>query len=132
MHGLIFLQFQRFAQTHSRITAWENLLREAQLPIKSYSPARAYPDEEMLALIGAASRLLDMSAGAVLEAFGEFVAPELIRLYGRLIEPEWKTLDLIENTEKLIHTAVRVGNPDAQPPVLHCVRSTPDELQIVY
>jgi tRNA A-37 threonylcarbamoyl transferase component Bud32 len=132
MHGLIFLQFQRFAQTHSRITAWESLLREAQLPIKSYSPARAYPDEEMLALIGAASRLLSMPTGAVLEAFGEFVAPELIRLYGRLIEPEWKTLDLIENTEKLIHTTVRVGNPGAQPPVLNCIRSTRDELQIVY
>jgi tRNA A-37 threonylcarbamoyl transferase component Bud32 len=132
MHGLIFLQFQRFAQRQGRITDWERLLREAQLPVKSYSPARAYPDEEMLALVGAASRLLNTPAGAVLEAFGEFVAPELIRVYGKLIEPEWKTLDLIENTEKLIHAAVRVGNPDARPPVLDCIRSTPDELQIVY
>src|SRR5262245_58250621 len=132
MHGLIFLQFQRFAQKQGGIPAWESLLREAQLPVKSYSPARAYPDEEVLALVGAAGRLLNMPVGAVLEAFGEFVAPELIRLYGRLIEPGWKTLDLIENTEKLIHTAVRVGNPGAQPPVLNCVRSTRDELQIVY
>ena len=132
MHGLIFLQLQRFAQKQGGITAWERLLREAQLPSKCYSPARTYPDEEMLALVGAASRLLNIPAGAVLEAFGEFVAPELIRLSGRLIEPEWKTLDLIENTERLIHTAVHVGNPGAQPPVLNCVRSTTDELQIVY
>jgi tRNA A-37 threonylcarbamoyl transferase component Bud32 len=132
MHGLIFLQFQRFAQKQGRIPAWESLLREAQLPVKSYSPARTYPDEEMLALVGAAGRLLNTPAAALLEAFGEFVAPELIRLYGKLIEPQWKTLDLIENTEKLIHVAVRVGNPGAQPPVLHCIRSTPDELQIVY
>jgi predicted Ser/Thr protein kinase len=132
MHGLIFLQFQRFAQKKACTTDWERVLREAQLPIKSYSPARAYPDEEMLALVGAASRLFNMPAGAVLETFGEFVAPELIRLYGKFIEPEWKTLDLIENTEKLIHTAVRVGNPAAQPPVLNCIRSTQDELQIVY
>jgi tRNA A-37 threonylcarbamoyl transferase component Bud32 len=132
MHGSIFLQFQRFAQKHGCIPAWEILLREAHLPVKSYSPARAYPDEEMLALVGAASRLLNIPADAVLEAFGEFVAPELIRLYGKLIDPEWKTLDLIENTEKLIHAAVRVGNPGARPPVLHCIRSTPDELQIVY
>jgi hypothetical protein len=80
MHGLIILQFQRFAQKRGGVTAWEGLLREAQLPIKSYSPARTYPDEEVLALVGAASRLLNMPAGAVLEAFGEFVAPELIRL----------------------------------------------------
>jgi tRNA A-37 threonylcarbamoyl transferase component Bud32 len=132
MHGLILLQFQKFAQKQGRVTAWESVLQEAQLPIKSYSPARVYPDEEMLALVGATGRLLNLPAAAVLEAFGEFVAPELIRLYGRLIEPQWKTLDLIENTEKLIHAAVRVGNPGAQPPVLDCVRSTPDELQIVY
>jgi tRNA A-37 threonylcarbamoyl transferase component Bud32/predicted hydrocarbon binding protein len=132
MHGIIFLQFQKFAQRQRGITHWESLLREAQLPPKSYSPARAYPDEEMLALVGAASRLLDRPACAVLEAFGEFVAPELLRLYGKLIKPEWKTLDLIENTEKLIHTAVRVGNPGAQPPVLDCIRSTCDELQLLY
>jgi hypothetical protein len=132
MHGLIFLQFQKFAQKQGCITDWECLLREAQLSIKSYSPARAYPDEDMLALVSAASRLLNMPTGDVLEAFGEFIAPELIRLYGRLLSPEWKTLDLIENTEKLIHAAVRVGNPGAQPPVLDCIRSTQDEVQIVY
>src|SRR5262245_14088226 len=132
MHGLIILEFRRFAQKQARISDWESLLREAQLPTKSYSPARVYPDEEVWALVGAASRLLNVSVGAALEAFGEFVAPELIRLYGKLIEPEWKTLDLIENTEKLIHTAVRVGKPGAKPTVLNCVRSTRNELQILY
>jgi hypothetical protein len=132
MHGLIFLQLQRFALKRGTPEAWEALLREAQLPAKSYSPARAYPDEELLALVAAAGRLFDMPAGAVLEDFGEFIAPELIRLYGRLIDPGWKTLDLIENTERLIHAAVRVGNPGARPPVLDCVRGTRDELQLLY
>jgi hypothetical protein len=132
MHGLIFLELQKFAQKQGGVTAWENLLREANLPIKSYSPAHVYADEELVALVGAASRLLNMPTGAVLEAFGEFIAPELIRLDARLIQPEWKTLDLLENTEKLIHMAVRVGNPGAQPPVLDCIRSTQDEVQIMY
>jgi hypothetical protein len=132
MHGLIFLQLQRFVQRRVSAPAWGNLLREAGLPVKTYSPARVYADEELLALVDAASRNLNMPAGAFLEAFGEFVAPELISLYGKLIDPDWKTLDLIENTEKLIHAAVRVGNPGAKPPVLQCIRSTPDELQIVY
>jgi tRNA A-37 threonylcarbamoyl transferase component Bud32 len=131
MHGLIFLQLQRFVQKQGSVP-WENLLREAHLPIKSYSPARVYADEELRALVGAVSRNLNMPAGAVLEAFGEFLAPELIRLYRKLIDPEWKTLDLLENAEKLIHTAVRVGNSGAKPPVLDCIRSTRDELQIVY
>jgi tRNA A-37 threonylcarbamoyl transferase component Bud32 len=132
MHGLILLQLQRFVQKRGNVRAWQNLLREAQLSAKSYSPARVYPDAEALALVGAASRLLNLPVGAVLEAFGEFLAPELIRLYTKLVDPEWKTLDLIEHTERLIHAAVRVGNPGAAPPVLDCVRGSPDEIQIVY
>ncbi len=132
MHGMIFLQLQKFAQQQAGAHAWETLLQEAKLPVKSYSAVRAYADEEMLALVGAASRVLNLPAAAILEAFGEFIAPELIRDYGRLLQPGWRTLDVIENTEQLIHTAVRVGNPGAKPPVLDCIRTAEDELQIVY
>lgn len=132
MHGLIFLQLQKFAQQQAGAQAWETLLGEAKLPVKSYSAVRTYPDEEVFALVGAASRVLNLPAPAILEAFGEFIAPELIRLYGRLLQPGWKTLDVIENTEKLVHAAVRVGNPGAKPPVLECIRTTEDELQIMY
>src|SRR5712691_2275511 len=132
MHGLIFLQLQKFAQHKGGTQAWETLLKEAMLPGKTYAPVRAYPDEEVLALVGAASRILKLPAAAVLEAFGQFIAPELIRLYGRLLQPGWKILDVIENTEKLVHAAVRVGNPGAKPPVLECIRTTEDELQIMY
>jgi hypothetical protein len=132
MHGLIFLQLQKFAQKKAGPQAWEILMREANLPFQSYSPARAYPDEDLMALVGAASRILGEPDAAVIEAFGNFLAPELLRLYGRLIKPEWKTLDVIENTERLIHAAVRVGNPGAQPPVLDVVRTSADELQLIY
>ncbi len=80
MHGLIFLQLQKFARQKAGAQGWELLLQEAQLPMKSYSAVRAYPDEEALALVGAASRVLNQPADAILHAFGEFIAPELLRL----------------------------------------------------
>jgi predicted hydrocarbon binding protein len=132
MHGLIFLQLQKFAQKQVGPQAWELLLREANLRLQSYSPARAYPDADLVALVRAAGRVVGKSEAAVVEAFGEFIAPELLRLHGRLLKPEWKTLDVIENTEPLIHAAVRVGNPGAQPPVLDVVRTSAEELQLIY
>jgi hypothetical protein len=132
MHGLIILQLQKFAQKQLGPRAWELLARKAGLPVRSYSPARAYPDEDLVAIVGAASRVLETSDAAVAEAFGEFIAPELLRLHARLLRPEWKTLDVIENTEPLIHAAVRVGNPGARPPVLDVVRTSADELRIIY
>ncbi|MEI8019382.1 MAG: heme NO-binding domain-containing protein, partial [Schlesneria sp.] len=132
MHGLIFLQLQKFARQQAGPQAWETLLQEAQLPTKTYSAVRDYPDEEVLAIVDAASRVLKLPAEAILHAFGEFIAPELLKLYGRLIQPEWKTLSVIEHTEKLLHAAVRVGNPGATPPVLECIRTTEEEVQILY
>jgi hypothetical protein len=132
MHGLIFLQLQKFAQKQIGSQAWELLFREANLPVQSHSPARPYADDDFFALIAAASRVLGTSVGDVVEAFGNFVAPELLRLCGRLLKPEWRTLDVVENTEPLMHAAVRVGNPGAQPPVLDVVRTSPSELRIVY
>jgi predicted hydrocarbon binding protein/predicted Ser/Thr protein kinase len=132
MHGLIFLQLQKFAQKRAGPQAWEALLREANLSNKSYSPAKAYSDEDLLAIVGATSRVLDLPTAAVVEAFGEFLGPELLKLYTQILKPEWKTLDVLEHTEKLIHTAVRVGNPGAHPPVLDAVRTREDEVQLVY
>ncbi len=132
MHGLIFLQLQKFAQKNLEPGTWEKLLFEAGLAGKTFLPVKAYPDGHAVALVDAASRLLGQSRGEVLEAFGAFLAPELLKMHGRLLHPGWKTLDVLEHTENLIHAAVRVGNPGAQPPVLECVRTGPDEVQLIY
>src|SRR4051812_16315657 len=132
MHGLIFLQLQKFVQRQAGAGAWEALLRQAGLPRRTYAAARVYADAEAFALVAAASKALSQPAPAILEAFGDFIAPELLRLYGRLVSSEWKTLDVIENTEKLIHAGVRVGNPGARPPILETVRTNKDELHIMY
>jgi predicted Ser/Thr protein kinase len=132
MHGLIFSLLQRFARETGGMSLWKQLLQEANLGGKSYSPMSVYPDEDTIAIVEAAARFMHKPPGTVLEEFGQFIAPELIRLYGRLIKPEWKTFDVIENTEELIHSAVRVGNPGAKPPVLHCTWTGADDLYILY
>jgi hypothetical protein len=40
----------------------------------------------------------------LLESFGEALVPGLVQVYGRLVEPGWRTLDLIEHTEATMHT----------------------------
>jgi hypothetical protein len=69
---------------------------------------------------------------AILEDFGEFMAPDLMAMYRRLIRPEWRTLDVLVNTEQAIHQVVRPRNPLAWPPPLRCARPTPEEAVIAY
>ena len=133
MHGIIHLELKRFLETRLGSVVWLKLLEQAgvstTLPYVHLGP---YPDEELGAIVAAAARATATSVEAVLEDFGEFIAPSLIATYRRLIRPEWRTLDVLANTEQTIHEVVRLRNPGARPPLLRCARPTPDEVIITY
>ena len=132
MHGLILLQLQKFAQHSIGAEQWRSLLKEAGFEEGVFSAGRIYDDQQVVRLVVIAANALGVPVDQVLESFGRFLSTELVRLYQRVIKPEWKTLDIIENTETFIHSAVRVGNPGAMPPPLDAIRIGPDDLQLLY
>jgi predicted hydrocarbon binding protein len=132
MHGIVFGELQQFVEkTHGRDT-WIQLLRKASLSHRVYLAVDEYPDSEIAALVKAASEITQKPASAILEAFGEFIAPDLIKMYGHLLKPSWKTLDVIHNTEGMVHTVVRVKNPGARPPKLQTRREDEDTVVLIY
>jgi predicted hydrocarbon binding protein len=66
----------------------------------------------------------------LLEGFGEFITPKLFSMYRTVISKEWRTLDLVENTESVIHTVVR--SRGGTPPVLSVERKDATELVVSY
>ncbi len=99
MHGNIFAELQKYAETKHGKGTWNQLLKKAGLENKVYLPIKAYPDTEVVGLVAAASSMLGLSVAGVLEDFGEFIAPALMKMFGHLLIPEWKTIDVIDNTE---------------------------------
>jgi predicted hydrocarbon binding protein len=69
---------------------------------------------------------------AVLEDFGRFVAPDLLKMHAHSVQPQWRTLDLVEHTEAAIHQVVRQTHADAQPPRIACTRKTECDLVVEY
>jgi serine/threonine protein kinase len=132
MHGIVFFLLHRFAENVLGADGWPRLLAEAGLKGRRYSPAVPHADEDLVAMVEAASRLTGKTAGEVLELFGEYLGPELLDLHPRLIQPQWKTLDVVANTEEVIHRVVRVNNPGAHPPQLRARRISADEVHLVY
>jgi hypothetical protein len=92
----------------------------------------AYPDAEAIALVGAAAARAELPVPAVLEDFGMSITPTLLSMYKSLINPGWRTLDVLENTEQTIHTVGRRRNPGAAPAVLNCRRVSNDLLTLTY
>ena len=123
---------RKYAEAKLGAGAWDKLLAEANLDGNIYYAVSNYPDHNMVRLVGAAARITGLTGAAILEDFGQSLVPELVTLYKPLIRSTWKTIDLLENTEELIHSVVRVRNEGASPPQLKVDRLAHGELRIVY
>lgn len=133
MHGLIFFYIQKFADEASKGNAsWDPLRSSVATTSKKYLPSGVYPDADAVHLLQSIAQSAGRPLPKILEQFGAFLAPHLVKVAGTHIDPSWRTLDLIEHTESIIHAMIRSANPGAAPPVLETVRQSPNELHLVY
>jgi tRNA A-37 threonylcarbamoyl transferase component Bud32/predicted hydrocarbon binding protein len=133
VHGLIFFYLQKFADVAAAGgTSWDRVRSTVAIGGGKYLPSGAYPDAEAVAILSSIAETAGRPLPTILEEFGEYLAPHLIKIAGTHIDPSWRTLDLIEHTEAIIHTMIRATTPGAAPPVLETARPSPDELHLVY
>src|SRR5882724_4885836 len=118
MHGIIFQQLQQFVTKNYSNKQWTDLLDSVNLTGKFYLPTQVYPDAELVSIVVKASEVTKMPVPEILEAFGEFIAPSLLKVYAGSIKSEWNTIDLLEHVENTIHKAVRFADKTATPPEL--------------
>ncbi len=132
MHGIIHLELHNFVKSQYGEAALDQLPERAQPSTRVVTPLSSYPDADIVAMVTAASELTGKSPTALLEAFGEFLVPTYVALYGSLLKPTWRTLDVIEHTEQTIHRVVRRRQPGALPPRLRTVRAGPKLVILTY
>jgi hypothetical protein len=82
-----------------------------------------------MTLVSAVVAMTSQTAPVLLEDFGEFLVPVLMKLHRQMLRPAWKTLDVIEHTECTMHRIVRIEN-HAHPPHLKAERRGTDEVLV--
>ena len=132
MHGIIHAELKKYVEARHGSDAWKACLETAGLGQKMFLPITTYPDAEAVAIVTAASKLTNISTEHILEDFGEFIVPDLLSMYRSLVEPHWRTIELLLHTEDVIHRVVRINNPGAQPPQLQFEQLGPNELKFNY
>ena len=133
VQGLIFFFLQKFADVAATgSTSWKGVRASTATSAARYLPSGVYPDADAVAILTTIAETTGRPLPTILEEFGEFLAPHLVKVAGPVVDPAWRTLDLIEHTEAIIHTMIRTTTPGAAPPVLETVRQSPDELHLVY
>lgn len=132
MNGMIFMEVEKFVKARLGDEAWQEVERLAGVPSRLYVPVADYPDEEVVALLTALSARMTKSLPVILESLGEFIVPDFVKIFQCLIAPDWKTIDLIANTERTIHEVLRGAGTKTDPPELKCLRGSPQEVTVTY
>lgn len=132
MHGSIFVELREYIGATYGAGHWEGVLDAAGIGLKEYSANQVYPDLDAVRIVASAADRTGKPMHELLEDFGEHLARSLIERFVTLVDPAWKTLDLLEHVEETIHTVIRSSGAKADPPHLRCSRISRTEVVVVY
>ncbi|MBF0368545.1 MAG: heme NO-binding domain-containing protein [Magnetococcales bacterium] len=134
MHGFVFHKLQEFFLSRADGKSWAAVVANINQRPRAFHVGMIYPDEVFVSLFQSMAAQLNLDPYQAMVAFGRFMAKTLVETGGLLglIQPGWKTLDVIENTKHLIHSALHSYNPQLQPPDIRCVRLRSNEVAIAY
>lgn len=132
MHGIIFSNLYRFIIEKYEYGILEKIKKEGNITTNFYDATTTYPDAELQTLVSAASKVLETDIDQLLEAFGKYIAPGLLKTYSSFMNPEWDCMDLLEHVESSIHKTVRMSMEGSTPPLLNVERLDKDRILIKY
>lgn len=133
MKGVIFKLFEDFVTTRHGADTFDDLLDAT--PLETEGPIvgpGTYPAEDLLALVGSASAMLDTPVDDLLHAFGRHAFPALAYSVPGLMVGLDDARSFLLGLEAVIHTEVRKLDHDADPARFTVTDVDDDELLMHY
>lgn len=132
MHGSIFVLLKRFVENLYDYSTWVKLLQESGIDRSAYQMHEMYPTSELFAIVHKASEITGVPAYDLMEQYGQFLVPDLMLIYGKYLNPDWRTYNMLLNTEEAMHGAVRKEDNRTTPPKLLVTKKGSKQLIVDY
>jgi len=131
MKGIVFNLLQQVVSDELGEDVWDSLLDTTGLD-GAYTAVGSYNDEELTALVSAASTALGKSNDEIVRWFGARALPLLAERYPGFFEGHTSTRPFILTLNKVIHPEVRKLFPGAYAPSFKFSTIDDDALQLSY
>ena len=131
MKGIVFNLLERVVVGQHGDNSWEALLDRAGLD-GVWTSLGSYPDEQLLALVGAASEEFGLEPDEIVTWFGASAMPHFAARYPQLFEPHDDARSFVMTLNSIIHPEVRKLYPGATVPDFDFDPSSPDVLLMGY
>lgn len=132
MHGSIFVLLKRFIESTYNYSTWINLLETAGITQHAYDMHNMYPTRDLQAIMQTAATHSGVHVNELLEQFGEFLVPDLLLVFKKYVQPEWRTYEMLLFTEASMHGAVREADDRTNPPLLLVTKKGNRQLIVDY
>jgi Haem-NO-binding len=131
MKGIVFNLLEEIVVREHGDETWEDLLDAAGVD-GAYTSLGNYSDEQLVALVGAASQALSLPADDVVRWYGRHALPLLAERYPAFFAPHADARAFTLTLNEIIHPEVRKLYPGASTPEFAFDASDPDRLVMEY
>lgn len=131
MKGVMFNVIEEIVTDHFGPDTWDDLLEAAAVD-GVYTSLGNYDDEDLAAIVSAASQVLSLSIPDVLRFVGEQAFPKLAARYPDYPEGLDSSRALLHRLDDVIHPQVLSLYPGARPPEFDAIDESASQLDLVY
>ncbi|MEO7803977.1 MAG: heme NO-binding domain-containing protein [Actinomycetota bacterium] len=131
MKGIVFNLLEEVVSEELGESVWDSLLDTTGLD-GAYTSVGSYDDEDLMALVSAASTALGKSNDEIVRWFGAKALPLLAARYPGFFEEHTSALSFILTLNEVIHPEVRKLFPGAYAPSFEFLTMDDDALQLSY
>lgn len=134
MKGIIFNQLEDMVTESLGVEAWDALIAGSTLETTSgvFVGPRTYPDADLFALVGTASRITGRPADELVRTFGRYLFPKLAAKYPMFLRPGMTAKSFLLSVDRVIHVEVRKLDAESGLPTLGYEDPAPDRLVLRY
>lgn len=133
MKGVIFNYLEDFLTQNIGEDATDDLISSCQLQTKEpFVGPGTYPDSDLFAIVGAASKKLGAPVPDLVKAFGKFCFPKLGAAFPKFLEGFDHPKPFLMTVDNVIHVEVRKLFKDSILPKFIFVDTKPDQLDLTY
>lgn len=131
MKGIVFNAAEKAVTSLMGADVWDDLLESAGAD-GVYTALGSYPDNELIAIVMAASEATGHSPSDVQRLIGRHALEHLTSSVNDLVDLTGSVFDFLASVHDIIHIEVKKLSPDATPPDLVPERLGPGLLQLTY
>jgi hypothetical protein len=115
MKGIVFNLLQEVVSREYGEDTWDSLLESASLD-GAYTAVGSYPDEDLTAIVNAASAALGLSGDEIVRWYGRKALPLLYDKYPQFFDVHESSIPFVLTLNEVIHPEVRKLFPGAYVP----------------